>query len=593
MLSQRCPKQCSCNYRTIECQRELPSFIPKNVTDVIVYEINLDKTLNFSDDGWLNVTKVSFNPGESVLNTKGNVSVELNSRMFERMKNLEYLQVACRCLSHINQDTFYGLDKLKKLDLSNNRLTRDSFINGIKGDTIVPNLEELVYSNTQLRDFDPLIIKEWFLNAVKKKPLKVLDLSRTKIRFPLERTFLKAFLQLEQLNISESGSAVANLFQALYENELVFPGFTNLKSLDLSFPSDLNQIVRPGETKLGLYLSPLLKEFYFQKFLTESLMILYGIHGIQIPFPGFKRNETLCATMNFSDSTSFYCILGEINVEKLILSENSISAFDSKTFKHVTKLRYLDLSKNILGHEFGQVDYIRSVIETLKKLEVLLISGNDIHTIPDNAFENAEMLQVLDLSHNELESVTFSTDKLTALQRLDLRHNWITVLDGLSLQRLNTLKLQLVNITPSENGTTKIDLEGNLFTCSCDNRHYFNWTLFYNVSSSCLLDGVRKDIDYTILSHSYYLGKETIVIVVYALLAVIELVPIVVLVRFILRERQDAKLRQRIKHELQQYNENRENKQKMPIFLSFCSEDDEIVMGEIAPKLEDGSTKAS
>ena len=100
MPSQKCPEQCSCNARTIECQRELPSFIPKNVTDVIVYEINLDKTLNFSDDGWLNVTKVSFNPGESVLNTKGNVSVELNSRMFERMKNLEHLQVACRCLSH-------------------------------------------------------------------------------------------------------------------------------------------------------------------------------------------------------------------------------------------------------------------------------------------------------------------------------------------------------------------------------------------------------------------------------------------------------------------------------------------------------------
>ena len=335
----------------------------------------------------------------------------------------------------------------------------------------MPNLEELVYSNTQVRDFDPLIIKEEFLNEVKKKPLKVLDLSRTKIRFPLERTFFKAFLQLEQLNISESGSAVASLFQALYENELVFPGFTNLKSLDLSFPSDLNQIVRPGETKLGNYLSPLLKEFYFRKFLTESLMILYGIHGIQIPIPGFERNETLCATMNFPDSTSFYCILGEINLEKLILSENSISAFDSKIFRHVTKLRYLDLSKNILGHEFGQLDYIRSVIETLKKLEVLLISGNDIHTIPDNAFENAEMLQVLDLSHNELQSVTFSTDKLTALQHFDLRHNRITILDGLSLQRLNTLKLQLVNITPSENGTTQIDLEGNLFTCSCDNRH--------------------------------------------------------------------------------------------------------------------------
>ena len=159
MSSQRCPKECNCIVPIMECQREFPTSIPENVTEVILYGLNIDNTLDFSEGGWLKVTKLSINPGESFSNTRGNISGELNSRTFERLKNLEELQVACRCLRHIRQDAFYGLDKLRKLDLSNNHLTRESFINGIKGDTILPGLEELVYSSTSVIDFGILLIK--------------------------------------------------------------------------------------------------------------------------------------------------------------------------------------------------------------------------------------------------------------------------------------------------------------------------------------------------------------------------------------------------------------------------------------------------
>ena len=593
MSSQRCPKECNCIVPIMECQREFPTSIPENVTEVILYGLNIDKTLDFSEGGWLKVTKLSINPGESFSNTRGNISGELNSRMFERLKNLEELQVACRCLRHIRQDAFYGLDKLRKLDLSNNHLTRESFINGIKGDTILPGLEELVYSSTSVIDFGILLIKasatliieEEFLDAVRNKPLKVLDLSQTKVLFPSEQTFFQAFPHLETLNISDSGLAVPSLLLALSESTLIFPGFRNLTSIDISVPPDQDKIVLPGGGDYYTHFSSLLKELYLYKSLTQPFEILYGV---QKSYQGYKQKETACVTLRFADSSSSYCILGKLNVEKLVVSENSICAIDLNIYKHVTKLRYVDLSKNSLGHEFGKEDYMKSAIKTLNRLEVLIISDNGIHTIPDNAFENAEMLKMLDLSHNSLESLTFRTDKLTALQHLDLRHNRIYIVDRLSLQNLITLKGQVISKTPTENGSTNIYLEGNLITCSCDNRHYFNWTLCYNESSSCLLDGVRKDIDYTVLSHSYYLCKETIVIVVYTSLAIIELVVIIILVWFYLRERKDAKLRQKIKQGIQKYNGIRENVHRKPVFLSFCCEDDETVMGEIVPKLEEG-----
>ena len=580
------PKHCDCIAHIMECRREFPTFIPRNVTEITLYGFDLDKALNFSNTGWLNVTNLLINPGDSYLKTRGDVSVGLTRRMFERLENLENLQIACRCLRYIERDAFYGLDKLKKLDLSNNRLTRESFIDGIKGDIILPNLEELVYSNTSVSNFGTLILDEDFLNAIRMKPLKVLDLSRTNVLIPKERDLFQSLIHLEKLNISESGSAVARLFEALYENLLPFPGFPNLTSLDLSFPSELDQIVRPGETKLLLAVSPKIKELHFRKFLTQPLEMVYGIHGINRSIPYFSQTDTLCVTLKFPSGGSFYCVLGQLNFEKLVLSENTLRAIDPNSFHHVTKLKHLDLSKNRLGDDFAQEGYLKTVFENLKNLEVLDISGNDIRSIPHTAFTYAEKLQVLDLSHNELTSVTFSTNQLKSLQHLDLRHNKIIFLDELSLQRLNDLKLQAVNITP-----TKIDFDGNPIACSCDNRHYFNWTLFYNEKSSCLIDGTRKDIDYHILNHSYYLCNESIVITVFTLLAIIEVAVIAVIARFILLHMKYTVVKNRIRHAIERYKENRETNQKIPVFISFCSEDDEIVMEEIVPKLEDGLRK--
>ena len=393
---------------------------------------------------------------------------------------------------------------------------------------------------------------------------------------------------MEHLNISESGSAVAFLFSVLHEGELTFPGFKKLKSLDVSYPSDLDQMFRPGQVSEGIPFSSQLTEIHCRKHLTLPITILYGT---QISIPGFHQNETLCFSVSFPDSNSIYCVLGEINLEKFILAENSISLIDPDIFKRVISIKYLDLSKNILGDAFALENYVNSIVANLQSLEVFIVSGNGIYTIPDNAFENAAILQVLDLSNNKLESVTFSTDKLTALQHLDLRLNRITVVDESSLQKLNTLKIQIVIITASENGSTDINLHENPIICSCENRYYFNWSITHSETNMCLLDGVETVTGRYILGHSYYVCKKDTVIAVYSLLTIIEFVAIVSFVFIVFRERTVAKLRRNIKRDIQQYRVNRENKQKRPVFLSFCSEDDEIVMREIVPELEDGQKK--
>ena len=164
---------------------------------------------------------------------------------------------------------------------------------------------------------------------MRNKPLKVLDLSRTKVIFPSEQTFFQAFPHLETLNISDSRLAVPSLLLALSENTLIFPGFRNLTSIDISVPSDQDKIVLPGKGDYYTYFSSLLKELYLYKSLTQPFEILYGV---QKSYQGYKQKETICVTLRFADSSSSYCILGKVNVEKVVVSENSICAIDSNIY---------------------------------------------------------------------------------------------------------------------------------------------------------------------------------------------------------------------------------------------------------------------
>lgn len=60
------------------------------------------------------------NPGDSVFLNKKEPFRKLHAYEFSHLENLEYLQVACLCLKEITRNTFYGLDKLNVLNLSNN-----------------------------------------------------------------------------------------------------------------------------------------------------------------------------------------------------------------------------------------------------------------------------------------------------------------------------------------------------------------------------------------------------------------------------------------------------------------------------------------
>jgi Leucine-rich repeat (LRR) protein len=101
----------------------------------------------------------------------------------------------------------------------------------------------------------------------------------------------------------------------------------------------------------------------------------------------------------------------------LDLSDCSIIDIEEHAFNSLTDLISLKLSNN----------YIRKIgneIFSSPHLQVLYLDGNGLEVIEDNAFAQLPKLQKLHLQHNELEMMSFTLP--SSLDVLDISHNHIS-----------------------------------------------------------------------------------------------------------------------------------------------------------------------
>ena len=381
--------------------------------------------------------------------------------------------------------------------------------------------------------------------------------------------------------------------QVLMETQLkfnkVFPGFPHLKTIDMSYPplsfhfaliAFAGQYSTRHERVYGS-IKKKLREFHCRKIFMHPSQVYY-----------VEDKKDICAAFQTQGSQRFeFCITDEFHLETVVLAENSFLYFDPNILKKMTSLKVVELSKNLFGEAISKEGYLQSSITNLYKLEELYLSYNEIFLIPEEAFQSAHTLNILDLSNNKLETITFKTDNLVSLQRLILSFNRISVLDGISLGRLSHLKFLNLQDTFLEHTKTDIDLKGNPITCGCENRQYINLVMTLNETASCLLDDKRRLIDEYILKHAEFLCKRSFVLVIYLALAIVEVIVTTVFAYYVVKERKEVLRNRHIQAGIQEYRECHANARDPPVFLSFCSDDDEIVMSEVVPKLDEGLKK--
>ncbi|KAK7071976.1 Leucine-rich repeats and immunoglobulin-like domain protein, partial [Halocaridina rubra] len=126
------------------------------------------------------------------------------------------------------------------------------------------------------------------------------------------------------------------------------------------------------------------------------------------------------------------------------LSRNKIKRLDSRSFKSLSSLVELKLSRNLLTS--STFNRSAPVFSNLTNLMSLDLNGNRIHSLPGLMFEHLKRLRELKLRRNQI--TTFSDGAfygLEAMEKLLLDHNNITTVQKGWLFGLRSLKLLSVS----------------------------------------------------------------------------------------------------------------------------------------------------
>ena len=149
----------------------------------------------------------------------------------------------------------------------------------------------------------------------------------------------------------------------------------------------------------------------------------------------------------------------KIAIEKLILRGNNVTKIENAAFKQLINLTELDLSHNQLTTENLQPQafegrFSEKAYEPLKKLAILDLSYNSLHSLHQDLFEHMSALKVLNLSRNLFTQIDFRTSlaisSLITLEELDLSYCGLKSLPDTQFYNSRHLR--------------KLDLSGNELT---------------------------------------------------------------------------------------------------------------------------------
>ena len=376
------PKNCDVtigkNEAILEC--------PETYRILILYQDPFIK-LSFSFNSIMHIDSHAFDklPNLEALNLKRANLVALQPAVFQKLHKLGWLSLSYNRFSTFPEDTFKELTNLKHLSISRNMLS--ILPSQLLHDLV--NLEEIRLNKNLLSTLDITFFKGL-------KRLKILNLSTNKFS-DIPVGLFKGLTNLEQLSLENNRLVI---FQREHVQDKI-----SLISLNLMF-NELTEV--PGNFCRGL----------------ESLQDL-----------NLKNNQ-----ITFLDKHTFQ---GLENPHDIRLSNNSLSDIPVDLFQNLESLRILLLPRNKLT----KLD--AGVFRSLTNLERLHIGTNQLHTISKDLFANMPKLKFLKISQNKLSKLDNNIFmSLVNLEYLDMSKNKLkTIPDLRVLTRLSFLAATQNNFT--------------------------------------------------------------------------------------------------------------------------------------------------
>ncbi|XP_056439732.1 toll-like receptor 13 [Gadus chalcogrammus] len=386
------------------------------------------------------------------LNLRNNCIIFIRSDMLSLCTNLNKLDLGENKISDISENSFQSLWQLNILIIKSNRLTSVphavrktrisklvlSFNNiNVLGCDDFANMTRL--RNLQLNDNRVLVLKDCvFKNVVN---LKTLILQNNNI-YKLNSAFKENMPNLQVLDLSN------NQLEDLDVGE--FKGLHSLEKLSLQ-GNKLKKIKKgtfSGLTKL--------------KYLTlQSNKITEISNAVLKDFEALKTLNLMSNHITYvSENPIDYPPFAELSqLHKLLISAqkgNHKNNLPQNFLQGLTNLSVLNIKNDKLTslhpHFFNYTP----------NLNKLYLSSNDFTDLPDNLFSPIQKLKGLYISGINLRSLDFLLlANLTKLKSLQVRKNAFSVIREPVMLSLSALEY--------------LDLQGNSFTCNCDNAWFLQW----------------------------------------------------------------------------------------------------------------------
>uniref|UniRef100_A0A147BJ45 LRRCT domain-containing protein n=1 Tax=Ixodes ricinus TaxID=34613 RepID=A0A147BJ45_IXORI len=426
------------------------------IRDLPVGSLAALRELQFLDLGYNNIAEIRFGALSNLVDLRelsltNNFIRDMNSKAFANLTNLATLDLSKNRFSNIRTGTFDNLPALRKLQLQENEL------NSFKAElfTRETGIEELDLSHNQIAYLYPD-------SFTMHQRLRKLDASHNKLSFfPSE--IIRSIWSLEHLSLGYNklhtleDSDFADLpnlrHLELQHNQIsgvgdrAFQNSTQLRQIQLQHNqiSQLGDKLFQGISQVNLdlsynHLSALPSDIFsrLRDFKLESINLAHNQFSV-FPTLALRKQYSFLERANFSnnnieDFPSNADVL--VNIKELDVSNNPLSPNAHHVLLAEPKsVRFLHLANTGIR----SLPLIESPF-----LRLLNLSGNAITTINSDNFQKTTLLEVLDLSNNEIPNLSVSTvgawNNLEKLRKLDISGNPIAYLIKGDLEALGSLE---------------------------------------------------------------------------------------------------------------------------------------------------------
>uniref|UniRef100_A0AC34R6V4 Chaoptin n=1 Tax=Panagrolaimus sp. JU765 TaxID=591449 RepID=A0AC34R6V4_9BILA len=368
-----------------------------------------------------------------------------NELMLPLKKNLTELLLAFNQITDVPSNILEGMEKLKHLDLSKNRIEKIEEI----CTSPLPNLIQLNLAGNYLRQITDYHVFDSLQSLV------YLDLSYNRLKL-LGKTAFEKLIGLESLFLQNNmlkefpRAALSGLSKLRYllldHNQITsLPNFavqwlTHLERLSLS----RNMIQSIGE-----------KTFRAAPMQLKSLNLGYNQLSelSSHAFDSLPNLEQLFLNNNLITLLLPQTITNLGALRDLTLSNNKIIEISEYVFVDLPNLERLSLANNQIRH------VPKTALSSTPKLELLDLSFNSFKHFNSEFLENTVKLIILDLSYNMISQIEIGNLR-QSLQQLSLSHNRIKYLKAEKLVEFEQLKF--INLSHNE----LIELDSDCFA-SC------------------------------------------------------------------------------------------------------------------------------